>query len=205
MDFSRTYQIYKNNFRNCPCVIMANGPSLTKHDLTKIPKSLKVIGVNRSYERVWPDFHCSTDMGQLRRTPGIYHQLAKQNRLFVPEFWKLGHRVPVCTEPIFSLDLEEGAVVDIAGVGSSAYFALQVVVWLGFSRVYFLGLDLGWLDGRSHFHDGPPQTPELLEQMNGLFTLAQETLKRKTNVEVLVAGSPRSKCTAFRKVSFPWR
>lgn len=87
----------------------------------------------------------------------------------------------------FSLDLGLGVVTGVKGVGSVAYVALQLAVWLGFSPIYFVGLDL----------HGPKFTGEgtgNLAAMDGLFRLARAALPESVRI---YNCSPESRCTAF--------
>ncbi len=189
------------------CVILANGPTLGHHDLTRIPKAVQTIGINRSYELKWSKIHVAIDKCN-KQYPGIYDKLGEEH-LFRPYHWgdnAPGYSIPRTTS-LFGLDLVgDGAAGGIGGVGSAAYYALQVAVWLGFSKIWFLGLDLTNLHGRGHFHDGKAQTEASLNNMNNLFITAKQQLAfHKKDVEILIAGSPASKCSAFRKVPYPWR
>ena len=87
----------------------------------------------------------------------------------------------------FSRDLTTGVVVSVNGVGSVAYVALQLAVWMGFNPIYFYGLDL----------HGPKFTGEPaggLAGMNGLFLAARRELPELIEI---YNCSPGSRCTAF--------
>lgn len=170
-------------------VLLANGPSLATHDLSKI--TLPVMGLNRSW-KVYPEpaFHVVLEGDHYRANPEYHHRIAKKGGLFVTgENWKCGKVYKNLSGPGFSKDLSEGIVTEMHGVGSVFYAALQVAYALGFRTIYALGLDLSG----DHF-DGSPASAHVARQ-NLMFRFIPEDLV------VLTCGS-QSSLAIFEKVPF---
>ena len=187
-----TLSRFKDKHKGLPVVILANGASLLKHDLSRL--GIMTMTMNRSWLCVpWPDYHVCLETKHLRDFPQVYDRLAKEGKLFVAGPWPLGHCIPILSERVtkFSRDLESGVVTQIGDVGSVAYAALQVAAYMGFAPIYFLGLDLSG----PHFH-GQWETSKRIS--------AQDSLFRHTpsDVKVYNVGSPESLCTAFPKLTF---
>lgn len=124
--------------------------------------------------------------------PEVYKRLADEGRLFVSgACFKRGVQIPIAKSGTFNRDLaNDGVVISLDGIGSVAYVALQIAVYMGFSPIYFLGLDLGG----PHFHKEWDVTP-IIERQNELFAHVPE-------LEVYNVGSPESRCERFPKLEF---
>jgi hypothetical protein len=182
--------------------ILANGPSLNDHDLTKI--ALPVMGLNRSW-KVYPsnppgtgcappNYHVALDTDHYREAPAWYRAVSVWGALYVAggawkELTPAAHILPIRTDVQFSTDLAQGVVCSLNGVGSVFYAALQVAYSLGYREVFALGLDLQG----GHF-DGTPASPHV-ERQNELFRFIPE------DMSVLTCGSPESRAI-FEKVEF---
>lgn len=182
-----------------PVAILANGPSLLRHTLAEIP--CRTIGLNRSWEKHRSTYHLTIEQAHEDAHPLVYAGLEALGCLFtMGEGWKYpGTVIPTyppawCKLHPFSRDLEAGAVIGWDGIGSVAYVALQLAVWMGFARVYYLGLDLGG----DHFHGDWPASQTLASQ-NRLFRAAIPYLD---DTQVFVCGNADSQCDAFQKVPF---
>ena len=136
-----------------PAILCGNGPSLLDHSFARI--GVNVIGVNRSWERVWPTIHVAAEQDQHEKYPGVYAELNRQGRLVVPTGWPFGIKMKILpAEEEFSLDATRGAVLGVQNCGSTAYFAFQLATWLGAKPIYLVGMDCGERDGVGHFHGG---------------------------------------------------
>lgn len=169
--------------------ILANGPSLADHDLSRI--ACDVMGMNRSWKLFSdPDHHVALDGDHYRDNPFYHESLAERSRLYVAGgAWKIGRKMPLLPGPGFSKDIREGVVAEMGGVGSVTFVALQVAYSLGYRQCFILGLDLQG----SHF-DGTPAGSQMGKQ-NAMFALVPEEMK------VWTCGSPESLAT-FPKVDF---
>lgn len=181
--------------------ILANGPSLAWYDFERV--TVDTIGMNDSFFSHWADWHVAVERDQWDQYPGVYRKKADERRLFVLGAWPVGNVIaPLGPEAVriggpFSFDLEQGAVAGVNGFGSVAYVALQLAVWMGYSHIYFLGLDLGPVGGAGHFHGDRPADPLMVHQ-NELFHLAEEEL-RGHQCSVAIVGD--SRCTAFPRAA----
>lgn len=199
------------------CAILANGPSLKKHDLSRL--RCPTIGTNRSWELLWPTYHVVCDGAHYKQNPEVYEKLHKEGRLFVHEMvgknnWPVGiklygplnkHMTGGKTPLPFSLDIEQGVQLYHGPVGSVGFLALQIAVYMGFSKVFFLGLDLQGLHFYPRLSDEkyPQKLQDILNAQIPLYGLAASVLREyKVPVEVYVCGSPESKCEFWPKVPF---
>lgn len=199
-----------NTWRNCrkgrPVAILANGPSLDAYDFAAYHLQgapMDTLGMNASFMAHWATWHIAIERDQWDQFPGVYRELHRQRKLFVIcANWPVGHKILPLPEGLrdanpFSFDLQRGIVEGVNGIGSIAYGALQLAVWMGYGTIYFLGLDLGPVGGKGHFHGKAPADP-LMGHQNELFHLAADELHGTEHV-VLVVGA--SRCTAFPRAS----
>lgn len=189
-----------------PVAILANGATLTKVLAPanwRMLADFPTISMNRSWEVLWPTVaHVVAEEKHFKDDPEMYAVLAREGKLFVVgAHWPIGYRLKISHSRIvnafhFSEDVMQGVVVGTGTTGTMAYCALQLAVYLGFNPIYFLGLDLHG----PHYHKKWPTDERKLLDQNRLFLCAAETLKGR--VKVYNVGSPRSKCTAFPKLTF---
>jgi hypothetical protein len=194
--------------------ILANGPSLLHHDLNLLaPAGIRTMGMNASWQALHPtDYHVTLEYDHALRHPWMYDKIARRGTLFtMGDSWgELGVRIPFRSEKEtpFSFDLERGAVSELRGVGSVAYVALQLAVWMGFSTIFMVGLDL----------DGPKFNGDSAAawRQQGLFRAAASALEAMRAQcpgelgancshiipSIYVVGSPDSLCDAFPKIPF---
>ena len=181
--------------------VLASGPSLAEHDLDRLDGRW-VIGMNRStllYDRA--RYHCAMDKGLFRRTPDL---LRKARYLFTfPERpWGIPIRTFTADDVEgFSFDLERG----IYSGWTISHFTLQVAVWMGFTTIYFLGLDLLHVEGRSHFFGRDRDEVDrmqlrLFPKMRAALAAAAEVL-RPRGVEIFNC-SPITDFEAFPRISY---
>lgn len=192
--------------RTGPVSILANGASLKNHDLSKLGATF---GMNRSWQLVpAPDYHIVADLNHRAARPDVYEKLSKTGVLFtLGAGWANGanlriRHARVHGQMVFSDDITQGVSLGRGSIGTVAYSALQVAVWLGFDPIYFLGLDLGG----PHFHGDWLPNPDIAAKQGPIFQFAADHLKTRkpplTRPMVWNVGSPASACTAFPKLTF---
>jgi hypothetical protein len=176
--------------------LLFNGPSLKPLKLFDI--KVPLIGMNRTYVG---------NPGYLGPNPQ-YLCVVDQERLNIPEtrdhpglingsndMQPLGYRATYNYRMFpFSFDLyRDGYVAAIPC--TTGHLALQVAVYMGFTRLYCLGLDLGG----GHFDDSPGSHSY---QAANRFHLMQAPLLKDRGIKVYVCDAPDSACTAFPHVGF---
>ena len=188
---------FKGVHRGKRLFILASGPSLNTLDLSKLERRI-VMGLNRSFLAV-PDahYHCAMD----RRLFDLYPEELKRTRyLFTIPGCPWGIPVKLLGTEGFSWDLEKG----IYSGYSIAYYALQLAVYMGFSEIFFLGLDLKLREGKTHFFgfDFASRSHEKTEfpKMRKMFAHAADVLEQAP-VEVY-SCSPVSTIEGLTKVSY---
>lgn len=188
---------FKDLHRGKRLFILGSGPSLNELDLSKLEHRL-VMGLNRSFLAV-PDthYHCVMD----RRLFDLYpEELEKARYLFTIPGSPRGIPIKLLGTEGFSWDLEEG----IYSGYTIAYFALQVAVYMGFSEIFLMGLDLQLWKGNTHFFgfDFASRSHESTEfpKMRRMLGYAAKVL-RDEPVEVYNC-SPTSTLQVFPRVTF---
>lgn len=124
--------------------ILASGPSINELDLSPLGRRL-VMGLNRSV-LVYPEthYHCTMD----HRLFTEFGDLLRKTRvLFTLEDRPWGIPIQLLGAEGFSWDLEGG----IYSGYTISYVALQIAVYMGFSEIFYLGLDLCHQEGKTHF------------------------------------------------------
>jgi len=179
--------------------ILASGPSLAKADLSPLRRRI-VIGLNRS-SLIFPDthYHCTMD----ERLFVEYEEVLKKSRyLFTLEDRPFGLPIHLLGSEGFSHDLAEG----IYSGYTVSYFALQVAVYMGFKKVFFLGLDLKHDSGQTHFfgidHVSANHEQTEFPKMIHMLTHAA-TVLHAADVEVYNC-SPDTTLHCFERVSLEW-
>jgi hypothetical protein len=179
--------------------ILASGPSLSDHDLSLLDRRM-VMGLNRSFFNYADTYyHCCMD----QRLFELYEEEMKRTRvLFTLEGRPWGVPLKLLGSEGFSYDLEEGVFTGY----TISYLALQVALYMGFSEVYFLGLDLKFKDGSTHFfgkdfHSRNHQTTEFPKMKKMLERAADEI--KGTEMKVFNC-SPVSDLECFEKADYEW-
>ena len=202
---------WHNHRKGKPVAILANGPSLARYDFGRVV--MDTIGMNASFLAHWATWHIAVERDQWDQFPGVYRELHRQGTLFAIGAWPVGIHIRPLPQALrgevpFSFDLNRGVVEGLHPIGSVAYAALQLAVWMGYERIYFLGLDLGPEGGAGHFHGDEPSDPLMIHQ-NELFHVAAEELKGMPHSVAIVGDS---RCTAFPRADpefamchFPWK
>lgn len=179
--------------------ILASGPSLAQTDLTPLGKRI-AIGLNRS-SLIFPEthYHCTMDERLFREYEDV---LRKSRYLFTLPDRPFGISIPFLGSEGFSEDLAEG----IYSGYTVAYFALQVAVYMGFKKVFYVGLDLKHQPGQTHFfgNDSVSKNHETTEfpKMTRMLEHAAEKLA-DSDVKVYNC-SPDTTLDCFERVTFEW-
>ena len=188
---------YKNLHLGKNLFILASGPSLNDLDLSLLKNKI-VMGLNRSI-LVYPApyYQCVFD----HRLFDLYFDSLKEVRqLFTLEDRPLGLPLKLLGGNGFSTDLEEG----IYSGYTISYFALQVAAYMGFKKIFFLGLDLKHNGPKTHFFGQDPQTVNHEEtefpRMKKMLDFGAQTLA-DTDIEVFNC-SPNSTLDSFKKISY---
>lgn len=179
--------------------ILASGPSLARENLSPLQRRI-VIGLNRS-SLIFPNthYHCTMD----ERLFDEYEAVLRKTRyLFTFPERRFGIPIRYIGGQGFSHDLTEG----IYSGYTVAYFALQVAVYMGFTTIYYVGLDLGHWQGNTHFFgtDWVSKNHEQTEfpRMRKSLEFAAKHLAG-SGVGVYNC-SPTSTLECFERVTFDW-
>lgn len=150
-------------------VILGNGPSLNELELEKLRGLPKVdtLMVNRPEQRIWPTTYWAFfDKSQQRRHKEFIDSYSGQIfnstsvKLNTPKALQLKNR----TKKQFSLDLTEGIHIG----RSSVYASMQIALWLGYSKIYILGVDMSpdGIDGKLHYYGTNPDVDPKVRKMS---------------------------------------
>ena len=165
-------------------LILGNGPSLGRNDLSAIPSVVTLFGINRSWTKVQAHYHAISDRVHLR-------ELAAG--LWAPRFlfsgmprWPegvAGVRFSTTAfreregrlSPVFSEDLRDGVAM-----GSTPFVVLQICAWMGFSEVFLAGIDLepDPETGEGHHYPGHPIGRGMKDEQTWNLSIAKEALDR---------------------------
>lgn len=177
--------------------VLASGPSLGDVDLSLLSRRL-VMGLNRS-AWIYPEsrYHCTMDQRLFEEFPDV---LRATRCLFTLEGRPFGIPLRLLGAEGFSDDLTDG----IYSGYTVAYFGLQVAVFMGFTEVIFIGLDLTHRSEQTHFfghdfHSRNHQDTEFPRMRRMLEHGASEASRR--GVEVY-SCSPESKLAGFHHIDF---
>lgn len=131
--------VWKDTHPNGTCCIIGNGPSVKTIDLSKI--NCPTFGLNQAWKlRDWT-YYCLADSQQVQEYQRLRGPIEELKPLFST------HAGPECAirirgllSPVkkFSFDLTEGMYLN----NTIACSAIQIAVWMGFKKMYFVGLDM---------------------------------------------------------------
>ena len=176
--------------------ILFNGPSLAKHDVSKI--TLPVIGMNRThkgnpeYHGPDPDYLCIIDnvwfkVPEVREHPGLINGSVHTA--------PYGYRATRSMRGApFSMDLAFDGYVCPAPC-TTGHLALQAAVYMGFKDLYCFGFDMAG----AHF-DGSPGISQHFHWAVNYHSRQKEVLKEH-GINVYLVGSPDSEAP-FEHCSF---
>lgn len=179
--------------------ILASGPSLGQIDLESLKRRI-VIGLNRS-SLIYPDthYHCTMD----ERLFNEYQELLEKSRyMFTFPERPFGIPIKLLGSEGFCFDLARG----IYSGYTVSYFALQLAVYMGFTKIFYLGLDLKHTEGQTHFfgRDWVSTNHEQTE-FPKMIRMLQFAAQRLAGSDVQVYNcSPVSTLACFERVSYEW-
>jgi hypothetical protein len=172
--------------------IAASGPSLTEVD-AKALDGETVLAVNDAILK-FPRARYGAVM-DARKLNELHRELHRTEAVFTLENNSYGVGVKYLGTEGFSANAEEGVYSGY----TTTYFALQIALFMGFSEICFLGLDLTATAERSHFFGLRPlqdrDRPEVYMQMQRSFERAAPAIEQM-GVK-LYNCSPVSKLKAF--------
>jgi hypothetical protein len=124
--------------------ILASGPSIGDLDVAPLGRGL-TIGLNRSF-LIYPDttYNCTMDNRLFEEYPD---DLGKTRYLFTLDDRPWGIPMTLLGADGWSTDL----VTEIYSGYTVSYFSMQFAVYMGFTEIVYLGLDLKHANGRTHF------------------------------------------------------
>ncbi len=190
---------FKNLHRGKNAFILASGPSLAQMDLSLLSRRI-VIGLNRS-SITFPEthYHCTMDLRMFNEFETL---LRKSRYLFTLEDRPFGIPIHLLGSEGFSFDLEEGVYSGY----TVSYLAMQLAIYMGFKKIFYLGLDLKHDKGQTHFfgrdqvsanHENT-EIPKMIRMMGH----AAEVLA-DTDIKVYNC-SPDTALTCFERVTLDW-
>lgn len=190
---------FKNLHDGKNVFILASGPSLAEVDLTPLKRRI-VIGLNRS-SLVFPEthYHCTMD----ERLFVEYEEVLRKTRyLFTLEGRPFGIPLKLLGSQGFSHDLIEGVYSGY----TVSYMALQIAVYMGFKKIFYVGLDLKHQEGQTHFFGKDPvsQNHEQTE-FPKMIRMLEYGARELVDSEVRVYNcSPDTTLTCFERVPLSW-
>ncbi len=128
---------FKNIHKGEKIFILSPCPSRSSLNLDCLAGQI-ILGLNRP-NLFCPDayYQCTMDIDLLERSPGMF---SSARHLFTPEGSAIGIPLKILGAEGFSQNLEVGVYSGY----SISYLALQLAVYMGFSDIYYLELDLRW-------------------------------------------------------------
>jgi hypothetical protein len=134
-------------------------PELLTYPLDEIP--VPVITMNQSWKLVEPTYHVVAEQAHYKWDPEIYDRLHNEKKLFTVggawgsgEFPCPGYNLQIrgvrqnlppdeFTAAIWPEDItQQGVVICFGTSGTVAYSSLQIAIYLGFTEITWVGLDL---------------------------------------------------------------
>jgi hypothetical protein len=189
---------FHNRHRDEPVAILANGPSLADHPLRRI--ACVTIGINQSRRLHDSTYHVALDLdhyvkpGTARMPDGSWRPQDTNylrpiaDRLFsagVKPYGVLMHSLN--PDPPRQLDWSWDLRRGVYSHASTTYVALQLAMWMGFKRIYLLGVDLVTrvtqdAQGRGriehgHFYEGHPMADGMEARQREVFGFAAGVLR----------------------------
>ena len=158
---------FKNIYKNKKVLIIANGPSsdqLTKEKITKFKKNgNKIFAVNRFFNNkafnfIDPDFLCLSDPNSFdKENRNLF--LKRINKIknltvFTPilhikkysKYFSYNSLVGFCDAEMTIASNCISPIFPRSYVSSTTYKAIAISLWLGFKKIYIIGLDTSYLE-----------------------------------------------------------
>ena len=153
--YSKRIKQFKNIHKGETCFIIGNGPSLSADDLEKLHQNdIPTFAFNRIYlmfdKTNWrPTYYISQDEKTLKNCTDEVNSM-KLKYKFIPLFHKYYHDIQIDNAFYFNLyggydgkryhfptDVSKGFEIST----TVAYTAAQFAVYMGFKRIFFIGID----------------------------------------------------------------
>lgn len=141
--------VYKNRHEGGRIFIVASGPSLEAVDPSLFGDEITMT-INDALLK-FPDSAYAAIM-DLRKLHDLHQELLRTDTVFTLEGNSFGVELKYLGTEGFNTKLEDG----IYSGYTTAFFALQIAIYMGFKEIYFLGLDLGNTEKKSHFFGTRP-------------------------------------------------
>lgn len=177
---------YRGKYEGKRCFIIGNGPSLTLSDLERLKGEITFAcnSIYAVYEHTFwrPSFHCAwdnifckkmmskkEDMKKLTSECGAFFTTILGDGFQYRECEDIGNLFFIKSEqavsentglPLFSEDCSK----QIYSSGTVTYMMLQLAVYMGFSKIYLLGMDTSFSTER--FKDGKVVVKRMINHQN---------------------------------------
>jgi hypothetical protein len=183
--------------KNQPIFIIGGGPSLKGYDFSTL-KDKVVIACNRAIEFCIPDYLVYMDD---QFYDWYEDDIKKFKGVKVTHSWNKKRNEVIHVKNLGPLGLSDDFNEGLFHGGNAAYLALNLAYVMGGNPIYLLGVDLCYLNGETHFHDGYPKEDTIGEKrfshMKKAFDYGSVLLKER-GVDVFNCSST-SKLTCFQK------
>lgn len=152
----REIRKFKNKHRGEHCFIIGNGPSLAAEDLSQLKKSnLVCFGFNRIYkifdQTDWrPTYYMSQDEKMLRGSVEEVNEMNLRYK-FIPIQDKYYHDINIEEAIHYKMIYQNlnvplrlfsrNSALGIFAGGTVVYSAMQLAMYMGFTKIYLLGVD----------------------------------------------------------------
>lgn len=167
----------KGSYEGKRCFIIGNGPSLKKEDLERLKGEITIASHGIYYifdETHWrPTYYCAQDYKLINERffeiekycKGIPKIFGVAKMFHYPNFSKDDIIIELLIEPFvdtypkFSNDAKNGFYEGF----TVTYFNIQLAIFMGFKKIYLLGVDHSYIPGSEHFdnRDLITNTPQL--------------------------------------------
>ncbi len=188
---------HKNRHRNRRIFIVASGPSLAEVDPEPFRNEL-TITINDALTK-FPRTRYAAIMDS-RKLHELHAELLNVEAVFTLKGNSYGIEIDLLGTEGFSTDLEAG----IYSGYTTAYFTLQLALYMGSREIYYLGLDLGNTAQRSHFFGSRSlqdrDRPEVYAKMRQSFERIAETAGKMGAHIYNCSPVSELKCFPYRSV-----
>lgn len=151
----------KDKGRNRVLVLVANGPSISEVDLTKLQNHnmIDIMLINKPDKRLWPPNYWSfCDQSQFNRNKELFESY--KGTLINSSSVRANHphQVVVRNRPSkgFSKDLTQGYHIG----RSTTYASMQIAHWMGYEKIFIFGCDMCAVNGKLHYYGKNPDVAE---------------------------------------------
>lgn len=189
----------KDKYIGKRCFIVATGPSLRMEDLDTLHKHHELcFSMNRIYqafnETVWrPDFYVVTDP-KFDREEELINAVPCTDRFVsdvLKEYWKSQMTDNTFKlHPLFSGNIDkisDDLTKGYASCGTVTYACIQLALYMGFSKIYLLGVDCSNLipkpGVKAHFSDNYDAGDAIINGKNETYALYEEASNESNSIK----------------------